>query len=179
MTVFHCHLMLLILLCQKCQNKHLLFTQRRRRRRRRRQQQQQPFYGPLSGTTRVGRYQKKHSPTHHPDHQPIFISFFHLPRSITSSLFKCLLFITVKIRWRLSAVNCCTYCWHILPFTVVTELFSCRLNNCPNINKMYTAFNSGLLSSAAIEQLFLLVGHVVGLSSKLSKILVFLGMVKF
>jgi len=45
--------------------------------------QQQPFYGPLSGTTRVNRYQKKHSPTHH----PIFISF-HLPRSIAFSLFK-------------------------------------------------------------------------------------------
>jgi len=50
--------------------------------------QQQPFYRPLSGTTRVSRYQKKHSPTHHPDHHPIFISFFHLPRSIASSLFK-------------------------------------------------------------------------------------------
>ena len=25
-------------------------------------------------------------PTHHPDHLPIFISFFHLPRSIASSL---------------------------------------------------------------------------------------------
>ena len=49
---------------------------------------QQPFYGPLSGTTRVSRYQKKHSPTHHPDHHPIFFSFFHLPRSIGSSLFK-------------------------------------------------------------------------------------------
>jgi len=49
--------------------------------------QQQPFYGPLSGTTRVSRYQKKHSPTHHTDH-PIFVSFFHLPRSIASSLFK-------------------------------------------------------------------------------------------
>ena len=47
-----------------------------------------PFYGPLSGTTRVSRYQKKHSPTHHPDHHPIFISFFHLPRSIASSLFR-------------------------------------------------------------------------------------------
>ena len=50
--------------------------------------QQQPFYGPLSGTTRVSRYHKKHSPTHHPDHHPIFISFFHLPHSIASSLFK-------------------------------------------------------------------------------------------
>ena len=28
------------------------------------QQQQQPFNGRLSGTTRVGRYQKKHSPAH-------------------------------------------------------------------------------------------------------------------
>ena len=51
-------------------------------------QQQQPFYGPLSGTTRVSQYQKKHSPTHHPDHHSIFISFFHLPQSIASSLFK-------------------------------------------------------------------------------------------
>ena len=42
---------------------------------------------PLSGTTRVSRYQKKHSPTHLPDHHPIFISFFqfHLLRSIASS----------------------------------------------------------------------------------------------
>ena len=50
--------------------------------------QQQLFYGPLSGTTRVSRYQKKHWPTHHPDHHPIVISFFHLPRSIASSLLK-------------------------------------------------------------------------------------------
>ena len=48
----------------------------------------QSFYGPLSGTTRVSRYQKKHSPTQHPDHHPIFISFFHLLRSVASSLFK-------------------------------------------------------------------------------------------
>jgi len=37
---------------------------------------------------RVSRYQKKHSPTHHPDHHLIFISFFNLLRSIASSLFK-------------------------------------------------------------------------------------------
>ena len=48
--------------------------------------QQQLFYGPLSGTTRASQYQKKHSPTHHADHRPIFISFFY--RSIASSLFK-------------------------------------------------------------------------------------------
>jgi len=48
-----------------------------------------PFNGPLSGTTRVGRYQKKHSPTHtHSDRQTSFISFLHLLRSIASSLIK-------------------------------------------------------------------------------------------
>ena len=48
----------------------------------------QPFNGSFSGTTRVGRYQKKHSPTHnHPDHQIYFINFLHLLRSIASSLF--------------------------------------------------------------------------------------------
>ena len=48
----------------------------------------QLFNGLLSGTTRVGRYQKKHSPTHtHPDHQTSFINYLHLLRSIASSLF--------------------------------------------------------------------------------------------
>ena len=51
-------------------------------------QQQQSFHGPLSGTTRVSWYHKKHSSTHHPDHHPIFISCFHLLQSIASSLFK-------------------------------------------------------------------------------------------
>jgi len=46
---------------------------------------QQLFYGPLSGTTLVSLYRKKHSPTHLSDHRPIFIGFFHLPRSIASS----------------------------------------------------------------------------------------------
>ena len=42
--------------------------------------------GLLSGTTRVGRYQKKHSPTHtHPDHRTSFIVF--LQRSMASTLF--------------------------------------------------------------------------------------------
>jgi len=52
--------------------------------------QQQLFYGTLSVTTWVSRYRKKHSPMHQhqPDHHPVFISFFHLLRSIASSLFK-------------------------------------------------------------------------------------------
>ena len=41
-----------------------------------------------AGTTRGGRYQKKHSPTHtHPDNQTSFINFFHLLWSIASSMF--------------------------------------------------------------------------------------------
>ena len=52
--------------------------------------QQQPFHGPLSETTRVRRYQAKHSPTQHPDHHPIFTSFFHLPRSILLVKITCL-----------------------------------------------------------------------------------------
>ena len=52
------------------------------------QQQQQQFNGSLSGTTRVGRYQKKHSPAHtHPGQRTSFITFLHLKRSMASSLF--------------------------------------------------------------------------------------------
>ena len=48
----------------------------------------QPFNGLLSGTTWIGRCQKKHSPTHtHPDHWTSFIIFLHLQRSMASSLF--------------------------------------------------------------------------------------------
>jgi len=47
-----------------------------------------PFVRDSRGVSRY-HYQKKHSPTtHHHDHHPIFISFFHLLRSIASSLFK-------------------------------------------------------------------------------------------
>ena len=45
----------------------------------------QPFNGLLSGTTRVGQYQKKHSPTY--THRTSFIIFLHLQRSMASSLF--------------------------------------------------------------------------------------------
>jgi len=50
----------------------------------------QPFNSPLPGTTWVGQYQKKQSPTHtHSNHQTSFINFIHLHvlRSIASSLF--------------------------------------------------------------------------------------------
>jgi len=46
----------------------------------------QPFNGPLSGTTQVGQYQKKHSSTHnHPHHQTSFINFLYLVRRHTGS----------------------------------------------------------------------------------------------
>ena len=52
------------------------------------QQQQQPFNGRSSGTSRVGRYQKKHSPAHiHPGQRSSFITFLHLLRSTASSVF--------------------------------------------------------------------------------------------
>ena len=42
----------------------------------------QLFNGLWSGTTQVGRYHKKHSPTHtHPDNRTSFINFLHLLRS--------------------------------------------------------------------------------------------------
>jgi len=40
-----------------------------------------------SGTTRVGQYQKKHSPTHPSQSPDIFINFLHILRSIESSVF--------------------------------------------------------------------------------------------
>jgi len=46
------------------------------------------FNDPLSGTTRVGWYQKKYSSTHaHPVHQKFFINFLRLLQSVASSLF--------------------------------------------------------------------------------------------
>ena len=48
----------------------------------------QPFNGLWSGTAWLGRYEKKHSPTHtHPDRQTSFINFLHLLWSVASSLF--------------------------------------------------------------------------------------------
>ena len=74
------------------------------------QQQQRPFNGLWSGTTRVGRYQKEHSPTHtHPNQRASFITFLHLQRSMASSLFNLL---SVVCKWdandlTTSAVQCC------------------------------------------------------------------------
>ena len=59
----------------------------------------QPFNGLLSGTTWVGRYHKKHSPTHtHPDDRTSFIIFLHLQRSMASSLFSLRAWLKSKYR---------------------------------------------------------------------------------
>ena len=47
----------------------------------------QLFYGPLSRTIWMSRYQKNIHPLTYPDHHPIFISLFHILQSIASSLF--------------------------------------------------------------------------------------------
>jgi len=56
----------------------------------------------LYGTTWVSRYQKKHSPTHiYRGHQSFLICFFHLIRSMASSLFNpraCQSFSTISLQ---------------------------------------------------------------------------------
>ena len=106
--------------------------------------QQQPFYGRLSGTTGVSRYQKKHSPTNHPDHHKIFISFFHLPRSTASSLLKlrawqsfCTTSLHVLFGLPLGLEPSTSYSIHFLPQSVSSfcntcpyhrNLFCCSIN---------------------------------------------------
>ena len=94
---------------------------------------QQSFYGHLSVTTWVSRYQKKHSPTYHPDH-PILISFFHLLRSIASSLFKlrawqsfCTTSLHVLFGLPLGLEPSTSYSIHVL----ITQSVSSFCNTCP------------------------------------------------
>ena len=115
------------------------------------QQQQQPFYGPLSGTTRVSQYQKKHSPTHHPDHHPIFISFFHLPRSIASFLFKlrawqCFCTTSFLFGLPLGLNPSTSYSIHFF-----TQSVSCFCNTCPYHCSLFCC---STIPSLSLSQLF-------------------------
>ena len=90
----------------------------------------QPFNSLWSGTTRVGWYQKKHSPTHtHPDHQTSFINFLHLLRSIASSVF--------SLRaWQSSLTTCLQVLFGLGPSTsysmhFFTQSSSSFLSTCP------------------------------------------------
>jgi len=99
----------------------------------------QLFNGRLSGTTRVGRYQKKHSPTHtHPDHRTSFISFRHLQRSMASSLFSlrawqftlwqplsrsCLVFpLVLDPHLHTPCISSTVILYHLPPFSTIHEL---------------------------------------------------------
>jgi len=100
---------------------------------------QQLFHGHLSGATRVSRYEKKHSPTHtYPDHQPSFISFFHLLWSIASSLFNSrawqsffaqplsrssLVYLLVSLHFFMQSLSsyCFTYPYHHNLFWIQTQ----------------------------------------------------------
>jgi len=70
----------------------------------------QPFNCLCSETTRVGRYQKKHSPTHtHPDHRTPFIIFLHLH----DPLFKlqCILLSFYSVEMVIAIWYGLTCCW--------------------------------------------------------------------
>ena len=94
------------------------------------QQQQQPFNGRLSGTTRVGRYQKKHSPSHtHPGQRTSFITFLHLQRSTASSLF--------SLR-----------AWQSSRTTSVQVLFGLPLGLEPSTSYCWCAFNGQIIMAS-------------------------------
>ena len=79
-------------------------------------------------TTRVGRYQKKHSPTHtHPDHMTSFINLIHQLRSTASFLF--------------------TLCaWQFFSTTSLQVLFRLPLGLGPSTNTPYiSSYNHHLL----------------------------------
>jgi len=82
---------------------------------------QQQFYGPLSGTTRVSRYQKKHSPTHHPDHHTSFISFFHLPRIPNNHHFPTIIFWILMVQGKITEVDTATVQLGATPSELISE----------------------------------------------------------
>jgi len=98
------------------------------------------IYGPLSGYTRVSRYQKKHSPTHtYPDHQPSSVSFLHLLRSTVSSLFNLCAWqyfwttsLQVLFGLPLSLEPSTSYSIHF-----ITQSLSSFLNTCPYQHNLF------------------------------------------
>jgi len=118
--------------------------------------QQQSFYVPLSGTTRVSQYQKKHSPTRHPDHHPIFIIFFHLLRSIASSLFKlhawqsfCTTSFHVLFSLPLGLESSTSYSIHFFTQSVSSFCSTCPYHHnlfCCNINIISSILSLSLIS---------------------------------
>jgi len=112
---------------------------------------QHPFYGPLSGTTQVSRNQKKHPPTIWTIIQSI--SFFHLPRSITSSLFKlcawqsfCTTSLHVLFVISLGLEPSTLYCTHFF-----TQSMSCFRSTCPYHRNLFCCTINIMLSIPSLS----------------------------
>jgi len=105
----------------------------------------QLFNGPLSGTTQVGWYQKKHSHTDtHPVRHISFINFLHLLRSIASSLFNLHASLHVLFGLPLGLRPFTSYSMHF--FTQSSSFFR---NTCPYHHSLFCC-NTGVMSVSFI-----------------------------
>ena len=109
--------------------------------------------GLWSGTTQVGQYQMKHSPTHtHPDHRTSFINFLHLLCSTASSLF--------SLRARQSSLTTSLQVLFGLPLGLVTcpykrSLFCCKTNAMSSIPNLSLSSLLGNLSFSLMPHIHL------------------------
>jgi len=114
----------------------------------------QPFNGSWFRTTRVGRYQKKHSPTHsHPDHRTSFINFLHLLRPIASFLF--------SLCARLSSLTTSLQVLFGLPLGLgpstsyslhfFTQSSKCFCSTCPYQRSLFCCNTSGMSSIPSLS----------------------------
>ena len=121
----------------------------------------QQFNGLWSGTTRVGQYQKKLSPTHtHPDHRTSFINFLHLLRSIASSVF--------SLRAWQSSLTTSLHVLFGLPLGLGPSIHTPCISS-PNHHHLFAAHaHTNAACSAAISMLCHL--HLVSLCSLLGSL---------
>ena len=124
----------------------------------------QPFYGPLSGSTRVSRYQKKHSSTHTtPAHQPslsassIYHESWHPPCSIHAP---------GNLSARPLTVSSSAYLWvwsHTYSIHFFTQSLSSFHNTCPYHRNLFCC-SSDVMS--AIPSLWLIGSVIVNVMSQ-------------
>jgi len=115
-----------------------------------------PFYGPLSGTTWVRQYQKKHSPTHtYPNHQSFCTCFLHLLQSMGSSLFilrhQCFCTISVQLFFGLplGLVPSTSYSIHFF-----IQSFSSFRSTCPYHRNLFCCSTEIMSSNPGLSQPF-------------------------
>ena len=118
------------------------------------------WYSGLSGTTRVSRYPKKHSPTHtYRGHQSSLICFLHLLRSMASSLFNLRAwksFSTISLQvffgLPLGLAPSTSYSTHFL-----TESLSSFCSTCPYHCTHNLKYSTKLISkTVAVQSLYLI-----------------------